>query len=60
MKFRMFTGIVSGGKIAVNVDRVLKIVDCGDSCAIEMDDARGLRVAESFDVVFSRLNTVAD
>lgn len=61
MKFRMFEKYGMREKIAINVDRVSMIVDMGDSCAITMDDARNcVRVEESFAVVFSRLNTVAD
>lgn len=65
MKFRMFTAVNSKKKIAVNVDRVTKIVEMLFGCEISIAGAMSgefdrVQVAESFDVVFSRLNTVAD
>lgn len=65
MKFRMFTAVNSKKKIAVNVDRVTKIVEMLFGCEISIAGAMNgefdrVQVAESFDVVFSRLNTVAD
>lgn len=61
MKFRMFTENYSGCKVAVNVDKVVQVEDCGGKCtAIHMDGKRSVLVKEDFDTVFSRLNTVAD
>ena len=61
MKFRMFTSACTGRKIAVNVDLVAHVCEERDGgCDIVMDDVKFVTVAESFDVVISRLNTVAD
>lgn len=64
MKFRMFTDYITGEKVAINVDRVMRVVEKGQlsEITIAADAARDtfVCVAESFDVVFSRLNTVAD
>lgn len=64
MKFRMFTDYISGEKIAVNVDRVMKVVEkekCSEiTIAADAGRAAFVCVEESFAVVFSRLNTVAD
>lgn len=64
MKFRMFTDYISGEKVAINVDRVMKVVEkekCSEiTIAGDAGRAAFVCVAESFAVVFSRLNTVAD
>lgn len=69
MKFRMFTDYISGEKVAINVDRVMKVVEkrgcseitiAGDTIAADAGRAAFVCVEESFAVVFSRLNTVAD
>lgn len=72
MKFRMFTDAISGEKIAVNVDKVLWIgVACktANTTYIHLDycfEDGGeklesvIEVSESFDIVFSRLNTIAE
>lgn len=68
MKFRMFTDAVRKGvKIGVNVDRV-RLVQTADAEAgtteIWMDGRLGdtivLEVAEDFDTVLARLNTIAE
>lgn len=72
MKFRMFTEAARGEKIAVNVDKVLRISVASKSqntTYIYMDfsyqDEDGtvetvIEVLESFDVVLARLNTIAE
>ena len=61
MKFRMFTENYSGCKVAVNVDKVVQVEDCGGKyTVIDLDNKRSVLVKEDFDTVFSRLNTVAD
>lgn len=72
MKFRMFTEAISGEKIAVNVDRVSRIgVACkkANTTYIYFDhyytDDEGtvetvVEVSEPFDIVFTRLNTIAE
>ncbi len=72
MKFRMFTLAISGEKIAVNVDHVARIeVACkkANTTYIFLDtqytDEDGtvetvVEVSEPFDIVFSRLNTIAE
>lgn len=68
MKFRYFTDATRKGvKIGVNVDRV-RFIQTADAEAgtteIWMDGHKGdvivLEVAEDFDTVFSRLNTIAE
>lgn len=68
MKFRYFTDATRNDvKIGVNVDRV-RFIQTADAEAgtteIWMDghngDAIVLEVAEDFDTVFSRLNTIAE
>ena len=68
MKFRMFTDAMrKGRKIAVNIDRV-RLVQEEDhdegTTAIWLDDHRGdtivIEVAEDFNTVLSRLNTIAE
>lgn len=66
MKFRMFTDAANGRKLAVNVDFVLEIeADKDGTTAIFMrrpyqGDVVIIEVAEDFDTVFSRLNTIAE
>ena len=72
MKFRMFTDAIRNRKIAINVDRVVRIEPASESAGTtyiildQMEDDDGdrfhttIEVAESFDVVFSRLNTIAE
>ena len=60
MKFRMFTDLASGRKIAVNIDSVDKIVEVRDGCEIWIGFDSYVTVAENYDVVFSRLNTIAE
>lgn len=64
MKFRMFTDYITGEKVAINVDRVMEVVEKGQCSEITIaaDSGRAsfVCVAESFAVVFSRLNTIAD
>jgi len=72
MRFRMFTEAARGEKIAVNVDKVLRIGIASKSqntTYIHMDfpyqDEDGtvetvIEVLEPFDVVLSRLNTIAE
>ena len=72
MKFRLFTDAIRNRKIAINVDRVVRIEPASESAGTtyimldqmeEDDDGRFhmiFEVAESFDVVFSRLNTIAE
>lgn len=66
MKFRMFTSDVSGRKVAVNIDHVVYIEAQRDgSTLIELGNHKDmqptfLEVSEPFDVVFSRLNTIAE
>lgn len=73
MKFRMFTDAIRNRKIAINVDRVVRIEPASESAGTTYiildqmeDDGDGdrfhttIEVAESFDVVFSRLNTIAE
>ena len=61
MKFRMFTRD-NGVKIAINIDRVIGIVDKGGVTAISLSDNEDeyLTVKEDFDTVLSRLNTIAE
>ncbi len=62
MKFRMFTDAVTQRKVAVNVDHVVDIVALGNGTTYIWFDVKGqaLNVAEDFDTVFSRLNTIAE
>lgn len=62
MKFRIFTDAVTKRKIAVNVDRVVDMVELGDGTTDIWFETKGLivNVAEDFDTVFARLNTVAE
>lgn len=72
MKFRLFTDAIRNRKIAINVDRVVRIEPASESAGTtyiildqmeDDDDGRfhtTFEVAESFDVVFSRLNTIAE
>lgn len=62
MKFRMFTDAVTQNKVAVNVDHVIDIVALGNGKTYIWFDVKGqaLTVAEDFDTVFSRLNTIAE
>lgn len=60
MKFRMFTDVKSGKRIAVNVDRVIWIEDCDGCVVIYAGTTECVEVAEDFDTVFSRLNTIAE
>ena len=66
MKFRMLTEVGSGCKIAVNIDHVLYIEEQRDgSTLIEIGNHKDmqptfLEVSEPFNVVFSRLNTIAE
>lgn len=74
MKFRMFTEFELKLKIAVNVDQVRQIIENKNGgTVIEFRDYRPpeimevgeydfgvVRVAEDFDTVFSRLNTIAE
>ena len=72
MKFRMFTEAIRGEKIAVNIDKVSRIavackkanttyifLDYRCSDGEEMVEAV-VEVSEPFDIVFSRLNTIAE
>ena len=66
MKFRVFTEVASGHKIAVNIDRVLYIKDQHDGTTlIKLEGHKNmlptfLEASEPFDIVFSRLNTIAE
>ena len=62
MKFRMFTDAVTKRKVAVNVDRVADIVEVGDGTTDIWFATERLvvNVAEDFDTVLARLNTVAE
>ena len=71
MKFRLFTDAIRNRKIAINVDRVVRIEPACESAGTtyiildQMEDDGDrfhttIEVAESFDVVFSRLNTIAE
>ena len=60
MKFRMFTAVKSGKRIAVNVDRVKAIEEIDGCVVIYVGETERVEVAEDFDTVFARLNTVAD
>lgn len=72
MKFRYFTDAISGEKIAVNIDHVIRIgIACksANTTYIYFDyqnkDDEGtteavVEVSEPFDIVFSRLNTIAE
>lgn len=74
MKFRMFTEFELKQKIAVNVDQVRQIIEDKDGGTwivfidyqppeildVGENDPGVVRVAEDFDTVFSRLNTLAE
>ena len=62
MKFRMFTDAVTKRKVAVNNTKVVDIVQQGDGTTDIWFTVEGkvLNVAEDFDTVFSRLNTLAE
>ena len=66
MKFRMFTSAANGRKVAVNIDHVLYIEEQRDGTTlIELGNHKDmqptfLEVSDPFDVVFSRLNTIAE
>ena len=62
MKFRMFTDAITKRKVAVNIDTVVDIVQMGDGTTDIWFTTKGLilNVAEDFDTVFSRLNTIAE
>ena len=73
MKFRMFTEMLSGEKIAVNVDKVSRIGVASKTANTtyiyfdyQIGDGEGstveacIEVSEPFDIVFSRLNTIAE
>lgn len=66
MKFRVFTEVANGRKIAVNIDHVLYIEERRDGrTLIELGNHKDmqptfLEVSEPFDVVFSRLNIIAE
>lgn len=62
MKFRMFTDAVTKRKVAVNVTKVVDIVQMGDGTTDIWFTTKGmiLNVAEDFATVFSRLNTLAE
>jgi len=62
MKFRMFTDAVTKRKVAVNVGKIVDIVAVDDGTTDIWFTTKGmvLNVAEDFDTVFSRLNTIAD
>ena len=74
MKFRMFTLAGRGCKVAVNIDRVryIEVADAkakttyiyldGKLEATRVGEALTsvLEVSEDFDMVFSRLNTIAE
>ena len=62
MKFRMFTDAVTKRKVAVNITKVVDIVQQGDGTTDIWFTTNGmiLNVAEDFDTVFSRLNTLAE
>lgn len=64
MRFRLLQGF-GGRKVAVNVAQVRDIVEETDDVGkpmtrIDFISNQSLRVSESVEVVFSRLNTVAD
>ena len=61
MYFRMFTDAVTKRKIAVNVAKVVNIVQLGNGTTDIWFTTKGmvLNVAEDFATVFSRLNTIA-
>lgn len=62
MKFRMFTDAITKRKVAVNIDSVVDIVEMRDGTTDIWFTTKGmiLNVAEDFDTVFSRLNTLAE
>lgn len=62
MKFRMVTDAVTKRKVAVNITKVVDIVQMGDGTTDIWFTTKGmiLNVAEDFDTVFSRLNTLAE
>lgn len=66
MKFRMFTAALTGRKIAVNIDSVLYVKEQSDGVTlIEIGNQKVMQqifieVSEPFDIVFSRLNTIAE
>lgn len=66
MKFRLFTDANSGKKVAVNVDYVRFIDETamGTTAIVirrsEEYETGSIEVSEPFDVVFSRLNTIAE
>lgn len=63
MKFRMFTEIANGEKVAVNIDSVAYVDIVGGKVQIHVNVGAfrvAILVKEDFDIVFSRLNTVAD
>jgi hypothetical protein len=67
MKFRVFTNAVNGRKVAVNIDHVQRIETANEeigSTYIFVCRNGGvvavIEVKEDFDVVFSRLNTIAE
>ena len=63
MKFIMFTYAASGLKVAVRTDAV-GYIDEADresrTTYISIGKSRGIEVAEDFDAVFARLNTIAE
>jgi len=59
MKFRMFTDAKTRQKVAVNVDQVAWIQECSQGCEIWIR-YQVIVVAETYDVVLSRLNTIAE
>ena len=62
MKFRMFTDAVTKRKVAVNITKIVDIAQMSDGTTEIWFTTKGmvLYVAEDFDTVFSRLNTLAE
>ena len=66
MKFRLLTDAANGRKIAVNIDYVRYIEARKDGTTVvalsrhDEFETMVIEVSEPFDVVFSRLNTIAE
>ena len=63
MNFRMFTYAASGLKVAVRTDAVEYIEEADKESRttyISIGESRGIEVAEDFDTVLARLNTIAE
>lgn len=62
MKFRVFTCAATDKKVAVNVESVLDVRELPNGTTDIWFTTKGrvLNVAEDFDTVVSRLNTIAE